>query len=272
MKINLYIQLSPAFLNRLNMNKSPIPNQLIEEIYNIQINNHYKVSQLARFIKVTIRIYNKFNLIDFNELTNYSLKLLQEESNIEQPIIIQEEFEKVINCKSLNTSNDEKFYFKNSEKLKNLMINLYTCSICRIPVCLVGPTGVGKTSMARAFSEILRSEEEDPHIMFSFNMETQIDDLYGTFSFEQGKAIEINGPISNAIEKGKIFIADEFNLAEESVLQTLTIALEPADDDSNFLVPDTGKKIERKKSFFLAYQNDLSTTGRKKLLEIFRKD
>ena len=39
-----------------------------------------------------------------------------------------------------------------------------------------------------------------------------------------------------------------------------------------FLVPDTGKKIERKKSFFfIACQNDLSTSGRKKLPEIIQK-
>ena len=53
-------------------------------------------------------------------------------------------------------SKDEKFYFKNSKNLENLMINLYTCSKIRIPFCLVGSTGLGKTSMARAFSEIIK--------------------------------------------------------------------------------------------------------------------
>ena len=52
------------------------------------------------------------------------------------------------------------------------------------------------------------------------------------------------------MENGQVLIADEFNLIEESVFQTLTIALEPVDDDSSFLVTDTGKKIERKKSIF----------------------
>ena len=113
-KKSLY-QLSPAFLNRLNIItiddqleniekiqlirfiekiseqekiESLIPNQLIEDIYSIQIKRQYNVSQLARFVKVTIRLYNRFNLINIKELTNYSLKLLDEESNIEAPLII----------------------------------------------------------------------------------------------------------------------------------------------------------------------------------------
>ena len=57
-------------------------------------------------------------------------------------------------------SNDERFYFHNSPNLRDLMIHLYVCSECRIPVCLVGATGLGKTSMARAFSEIVRKKYE----------------------------------------------------------------------------------------------------------------
>ena len=78
----------------------------------------------------------------------------------------------------------EKFYYKNSEKLVNLMIHLYVCSLCRLPVVLVGPTGVGKTSMARALAELIRSDDEEPFTMFSFNIETQISDLYGTLTLE----------------------------------------------------------------------------------------
>lgn len=149
------------------------------------------------------------------------------------------------------------------------MTNLYVCSECRIPVCLVGATGLGKTSMARAFCEIVRREYAT---LYSFYMETQLSDLYGVFNFEAGKAVIQDGPLVKTMENGQVFIADEFNLAEEAVLQTITIALEPADEKSMFSVPDTGKKIERKKSFFfIACQNDLSTAGRKKLPEIIQK-
>ena len=167
-------------------------------------------------------------------------------------------------------SKDEKFYFKNSQNLENLMINLYTCSIIRIPVCLVGSTGLGKTSMARAFSEIIK--EDDHHIMFSFNMETQIDDLYGTFSFEQGKAIPIYGPIPNAIKNGKTFIADELNLAEDNILQSISVVLESSDEGTNVLIPGLGETFEYNKNFFfIACQNDIQTRGRRKLPEIIKK-
>ena len=86
------------------------------------------------------------------------------------------------------SSSDEKFYFKNSESLKTLMTHLYSCSICKIPVCLIGSTGLGKTSMARDFSELIRNEIA---ITYSFHLETQIDDIYGTFTFEKGKPVNI---------------------------------------------------------------------------------
>ena len=64
-----------------------------------------------------------------------------------------------------------------------LMINVTCCLIARIPVCLQGATGLGKTSFARALAEIIKNDEFLPYIMYSFHLETQIDDLYRNFSF-----------------------------------------------------------------------------------------
>ena len=44
-------------------------------------------------------------------------------------------------------------------------------------------------------------------------METQLGDLYGVFNFESGKATIQDGPLVKSMENGKVFIADEFNLA-----------------------------------------------------------
>ena len=185
--------------------------------------------------------------------------VLTNKINIGIPIIVQNKAIEIFD-KNEQLSTDERFYFINSPNLRNLMTNLYICSECKIPVCLVGSTRLGKTSMARAFCEIVRREYAT---LYSFHMETQLSDLYGVFNFEAGKAVIKDGPLVKTMENGQVFIADEFNLAEESVLQTLTIALEPADDDSNFLVPDTGKKSKEKNHFFIACQNVLTTTGRK---------
>ena len=80
--------------------------------------------------------------------------------------------------KSEQLSIEERFYFQNSPNLRNLIINLYVCSECRIPVCLEGATTLGKTSMTRAFSEIIRKEYA---ILYTFHIETQLTDLYFYF-------------------------------------------------------------------------------------------
>ena len=244
--------------------------EIINLIFEKYRKYNYSMSKLSKFAKSVYRLYLECEKkIDKVELIDYTEKLLFGEKNIfyEIPLIIKN---KADNLFGLNkqTSSDEKFYFKNSKSLKTLMIHLYACSICRVPICLVGSTGLGKTSMARAFSEYARNEVA---IMYSFHLETQIDDIYGTFTFENGKPVIIDGPLTLSLKQGKLFIADEFNLAENTILQTLSIAFENNDESSCFLIPGIGSKINYNKNFFIACQNDLSTTGRKKLPHVIEK-
>ena len=137
---------------------------------------------------------------------------------------------------------------------------------------LVGPTGVGKTSMARAFSEIINKDKKDLFIMFCFNIETQVSDLYGTLTLEQGIPKSVKGPLYKAFEEGNIFIADEFNLAEDSILQSVSIVLESSDIGSNILIPGLGSIATYNPNFFfIACQNDVQTKGRRLLPEIISK-
>ena len=289
--------LSPAFLNRftvinledqlegaseaqekeaikciidLENNEISKKDELIEHFYKIFKEKKLNISSLARFIKSTVRLFELIDNIDnVEEIVIYMKDLILTKSiKIDIPIIVQNKASSIFD-KYEQLSNEERFYYQNSPNLRNLMTNLYICSECRIPVCLVGATGLGKTSMARAFCEIVRREYAT---LYSFHAETQLSDLYGVFNFEAGKPVIQDGPLVKTMENGQVFIADEFNLAEEAVLQTITVALEPSDDNSMFLVPDTGKKIKRKNSFFfIACQNDLSTSGRRKLPEIIQK-
>jgi len=228
------------------------------------------MSSLSSFTSASIRLFDLLKSEEnIEEITNYMEKIiLTKDVNIGIPIIIQNKAHYIFD-KNEQISFDERFYFQNSRILRNLMTHLYVCSDCRFPVCLVGATGLGKTSMAIAFCEIVTRENR---ILYSFHMDTQLSDLYEIFNFEAGKAVIQDGPLVKSMENGQIFIADEFNLAEEAVLQTIIIALEPADENSHFLVPYTGKKIKRKNAFFfIACQNDLSTSRRRKLPEIIQK-
>ena len=248
--------------------------EIIQEIWENQKKYNYSMSKLAKFSKSVYRLYLECKKnIDKKDLVDYIHNLLFGEKIINIiPRSIRNLAEILFNTNKQD-STDEKFYFMDSDNLKNLMINLYSCSICRIPVCLIGPTGLGKTSMARAFSEYIRNE---PGKMYSFHLETQVDDMFGTFTFKNGMPEIMEGPLTESLKEGKVFIGDEFNLAEDSILQTLSIAFENNDENNDYnsscLIPGIGIKITyNKKFFFIACQNDLSTAGRKKLPHIIEK-
>ena len=269
MKENDYLTLIRIILQ--NEFKEKIKEEeIVKLIYENQKVKNYSMSKLAKFAKSVYRLYNACKTrIDKGELINFTNELLYGEKQITKipnPII---NLAVDLFSKNKQSSTDEKFYFMGSDNLKNLMIIIYSCSICRIPVCLVGPTGLGKTSMARAFSEFTRNEVAT---MYSFNLETQVDDIFGTFTFKNGKPIIIEGPLTKVLGEGSIFIGDEFNLAEDTILQTLAIAFENIDENSSYLIPGINKKIKfNEKFFFISCQNDLSTTGRKKLPHIIEK-
>ena len=252
-----------------------IDKSLVNLIYEKQKEKNYTMSKLAKFAKSVYKLYKECDTkIDKIDIINYIDELLFGDKDINNFKNISNVLEEIaINSLKKNKdklpSLDEKFYYEESDNLKHLMANLFWCSVCRIPVCLIGPTGLGKTSMARAFSELSRGERGE---MFSFNSETKVDDIFGTFTFKNGKLNIIDGTLTKTLEKGNIFIGDEFNLAENTILQTLSIAFENIDENSSYLIPGISKKIKyNKKFFFIACQNDLSTTGRKKLPHIIEK-
>ena len=61
--------------------------------------------------------------------------------------------------------------------------------------------------------------------------------MHGTFTFENGKPIIIDGSLTISLNQGKLFIKDEFNLLENTILKTFSIAFENKDESSCFLIP-----------------------------------
>ena len=51
-------------------------------------------------------------------------------------------------------SDDNKFFYKDSESLSKFMAIVHAASIINLPLCIWGDPGVGKTAMIRAFGRI----------------------------------------------------------------------------------------------------------------------
>ena len=234
------------------------------------------MSELARLTKCCLYLSKEFPQLDKEKNLNYVKKLIgnYNDNEIEIPEMIDFKVNlKLKKYEQKRIKEDENFYF-NSSSLKALITNVYTCMICKINVCLIGKTGIGKTNFTRAFSKIFRQKDETSlyDILFSFNRESTIENLYGTFAFEGGKTVIVEGPLYKAIDKGLIFIADEFNLAEESIIQSFINILEIANQSSKVLIPGINKTIPYNKNcFIIICQNDSNTLERRILPNSIKK-
>ena len=172
-----------------------------------------------------------------------------------------------------DSSIDNKYFFQDSPKLKSFMAKLLALSMINLHVCVVGRTGVGKTSCAREFSRIRKismSLSEDFY-MHSFHSNTKASHFYGNITMKNNEIEFINGSLLNAMEKGTTFIADEMNLSPEIVMKSLVPALE-LNNNCKIYIPGIKKKIKiHQKFFFIACQNDFTTTGRNSLPKLLAK-
>ena len=103
------------------------------------------------------------------------------------------------------------------QKLNNLFIS-------KIPVLLEGPTGTSKTKTIQVLCKLKKLEL----IRFNLSSETTIDDLLGRIisdkdSWSGLKFLE--GPFVDAYKNGKVFLLDEVNLAQKSLLQCIEASI-----------------------------------------------
>ena len=80
---------------------------------------------------------------------------------------------------------------------------------------LVGDAGVGKNALIYYINKIRGL----PTIRFSFNQDTLPEDLSGSFRVLPNGFQWNNGPLTEALEKGYTFVADEMNLASPEILK-----------------------------------------------------
>ncbi len=127
---------------------------------------------------------------------------------------------------------------------------------------LVGDAGVGKNALIYYINRI----RSLPTIRFSFNQDTLPEDLSGSFRVLPDGFQWNNGPLTEALEKGYTFVADEMNLASPEILKRFISVF---DRRRLALLEKDGSEIVAHERFsFVAPQNPArGFEGRKNLPE-----
>ncbi|MBN8220949.1 MAG: AAA family ATPase [Spirochaetes bacterium] len=127
---------------------------------------------------------------------------------------------------------------------------------------LVGDAGVGKNALIYYINKIRGL----PTIRFSFNQDTLPEDLSGSFRVLPDGFQWNNGPLTEALEKGYTFVADEMNLASPEILKRFISVF---DRRRLALLEKDGSEVAANQRFsFVATQNPArGFEGRKNLPE-----
>lgn len=127
---------------------------------------------------------------------------------------------------------------------------------------LVGDAGVGKNALVYYINKIRNL----PTVRFSFNQDTLPEDLSGSFRVLPSGFQWNNGPLTEALEKGYTFVADEMNLASPEILKRFISVF---DRRRLALLEKDGSEIVAHERFsFVATQNPArGFEGRKNLPE-----
>jgi len=249
-----------------------VPDNEIIELITKEVNDSMTMLQLSQFCKA-VAIYSLFfpSSVSKSKIIDLTKQILKKDPN-EKDFELDDEIKNYLindlnssqNILNDNDDDDDQFFFLNSELLQQFIAKLYAASLIHLPVCVYGPTGVGKTSAARAFAKIrpLSYKSNTKYKMHSFHSGTKSNNFYGTTTIKDGKIIYINGTLTDSLRKGYTFIADEMNLSSITTMKALAPALDPS-VGNNIFVPGIGETIEVNSSFFfIACQNELGTIGR----------
>ena len=228
----------------------------------------YSLFQLCR----ATRIFEmkKIENVSNEMLVNFCIIMILNNELDNNNLIIPEPIKKfLLDLPDEPESDDSKFFYKDSESLKNFMAIVHAASMINIPLCIWGAPGAGKTAMIRAFGRIRaemlgRYSKYSPSFqMHTFHNGTKANDFFGTTTIKEGGEITFsNGTLTTAMKDGYIFIADEMNVSPIQTMKSLAPALEPAFGECIY-IPGVEQNIYINNSFtFIACQNFIGTVGR----------
>jgi len=263
--------------------KYNVDNELIDLIYNnyIEIQKEsktltiYNLSILCRAIRIFDEKFKEMNIkklkITKQDLINFTFSLCLnyeiEGTNLEIPSKIQELILDYLPEEP--NSDDSKFFYKNSEKLKKFMTIVHASSMINLPLIIYGSPGVGKTAMIRSYGRIRQykmgkyDKDKSSFQIHTFHSGTKPSDFFGTNILKEGGQIGyVNGTLITAIKEGLIFIADEMNVSSPTTMKSLAIALE-TNINQGIYFPSVEEIIFPSENFhFIVCQNFVGTIGR----------
>ncbi|PAA74446.1 hypothetical protein BOX15_Mlig003637g1, partial [Macrostomum lignano] len=126
-----------------------------------------------------------------------------------------------------------------TRELRRLCVLLGNCQKFGEPALLVGPTGVGKTTVCQALAEMRRQDL----LTLNCHMNTEAADFLGSLRPVRERRIDaseeqqsqpvipmfewVDGVLVQAMRRGADLLVDEISLADDSVLERLNSVLEP---------------------------------------------
>ncbi|CAF4415448.1 unnamed protein product [Rotaria sp. Silwood2] len=261
---------------------------LYREIFEFLSKNSLNSSKLTlrnfvRFLDSTYRLHQRFkDTLDFISIiwTAYHVTILNQVKGERIKSQMTQSIETFLhrtrpNCK-LNQppftdcirKTDEHILTQSRLNYANAVLGAVACNI---PLLLEGPSAVGKTTLIAHLCKNIDnkkmhyiSNEQIVKLERVNNTDTTtIQDYLGTFLPVNDGFVFQKGALYRAMENGWWFLADEFNLADPSVMNILFPLLE---GKNSIIIPTSGKIITAKPGFhFFATQNDASYANRHQL-------
>ncbi|OHT01916.1 hypothetical protein TRFO_31156 [Tritrichomonas foetus] len=251
--------------------QSNIIDNIIVKIRNKQ--DHFSTGKLFKIIDGFFKLKKEFPDALDNDISEFCFNVY---SGISRVPTISNNFMNVL-LGSLTEQNSEKddydtFHYKDAKSTRGVMATLVACSVIGLHVILIGKTGLGKTAAAIAFSRMTKfSNNVTGAQVITFNGETQLDELFGYYTINEGNFVLHYGPLASSMIDGTTFIADELNLADIQIIQSLSVAIEPSINE-DIILPVLSSPIKVKKGFFfIGCMNDATMNGRKALPQNIEK-